>query len=160
MPNINQNNEIESINKEISLLQDRLKINEKSLNQFKNGLRRIGRLRLKQGQKTNLSKTKKMQEALKVIFKKKINLIKKKSDILKNALVNVQNRKRLFEKGLKKIAKMQNLLQNELNQISFMHGLSRDELEQFAKIRKIKNYEDMEKEDLIISLLKIKRKNS
>ena len=43
MPNINQNNEIESINKEISLLQDRLKINE-SLNQFKNGLRRIGRL--------------------------------------------------------------------------------------------------------------------
>ena len=38
MPNINQNNEIESINKEISLLQYRLKINEKSLNQFKNGL--------------------------------------------------------------------------------------------------------------------------
>ena len=34
MPNINQNNEIENINKEISLLQDRLKINEKSLNQF------------------------------------------------------------------------------------------------------------------------------
>ena len=44
MSNINQNNEIESINKEISLLQDRLKINEKSLNQFKNGLRRIERL--------------------------------------------------------------------------------------------------------------------
>ena len=30
MPNINQNNEIEHINKEISLLQDRLKTNEKS----------------------------------------------------------------------------------------------------------------------------------
>ena len=29
MPNISQNNEIEHINKEISLLQDRLKINEK-----------------------------------------------------------------------------------------------------------------------------------
>ena len=29
MPNINQNNEIEYISKEISLLQDRLKINEK-----------------------------------------------------------------------------------------------------------------------------------
>ena len=58
MSNINQNNEIESINKEISLSQDRLKINEKSLNQFKNGLSRIGRLRLKQGQITNLSKTK------------------------------------------------------------------------------------------------------
>ena len=36
--NISQNNEIEHINKEISLLQDRLKINEKSLNQFQNGL--------------------------------------------------------------------------------------------------------------------------
>ena len=77
MPNINQNNEIESINKEISLLQDRLKINEKSLNQFKNGLRRIGRLRLKQGQKTNLFKTKKMQEALKDILESKVKLIKK-----------------------------------------------------------------------------------
>ena len=44
MPNTNQNNEIESINKEISLLQDRLKVKEKSLNQFKNGLRQIGRL--------------------------------------------------------------------------------------------------------------------
>ena len=77
MPNINQNNEIENINKEVSLLQDRLKINEKSLSQFQNALTRIGRLQLKQGQKTNLSKTKKMQEALKVIFKKKINLFKK-----------------------------------------------------------------------------------
>ena len=71
MPNTSQNNGIENICKEISLLQDRLEINKKSLNQFKNGLRWIGRLRLKQGQKTNLSKTKKMQEALKVIFKKK-----------------------------------------------------------------------------------------
>ena len=58
MPNTRQNNGIENINKEISLLQDRLEINEKSLNQFKNGLRRIRRLRLKQGQKTNLSQTK------------------------------------------------------------------------------------------------------
>ena len=83
MPNINQDNETESINKEISLLQDRLNINEKSLNQFKNWLRWIGRLWLKQGKKTNLSKTKKMQEALKNIFKNKIKFIKKKSDILK-----------------------------------------------------------------------------
>ena len=78
MSNINQNNEVESINKEISLLQDRLKINLKSLNQFKNGLRRIGRLQLKQEQKTNLFKTKKMQEALKDIFKNKTNFIKKR----------------------------------------------------------------------------------
>ena len=40
MPNIQQNNlqtEIEQINKEIILLQDRLKKNEKSQNQFQNG---------------------------------------------------------------------------------------------------------------------------
>ena len=154
MPNINQNIETESINKEISLLQDRLDINQKSLNQFKNGLKQIGRLRLKQGQKTNLSKTKKMQKALKDVFENKINYIKKKSDLLKNALVNVQKRKKLFEKGLKKIAKMQNLSQNEFNQIKFVHGSSRDEPKQITKIRRIKNYEDMKKEDLIISLLK------
>ena len=44
MSNISQNNGIKSINKEVSLLQDRLKINEKSLNQFQNRLKRIGRL--------------------------------------------------------------------------------------------------------------------
>ena len=51
MPNTQQNNiqnEIEHINKEISLLQDRLKINEKSLNQFQNRLMQIGRIRVKQ----------------------------------------------------------------------------------------------------------------
>ena len=59
MPNTNQNNEIEYINKEISLLQDRLRINEKSKTQFQNGLMEIGIIRVKQGQKTNLSQTKK-----------------------------------------------------------------------------------------------------
>ena len=54
---------------------------------------------------------------------------------------------------------MQNLSQNEFNQIAKMHNLSRDELEQFSKIR-IKNYEDMKKEDLIISLLKSKERIS
>ena len=78
MPNINQHNEIENINKEISLLQDRLKINEKSLNQFQNGLMRIGRIRVKQGQRTNLSQTKKIQKILKDIFKNKIKYIKKR----------------------------------------------------------------------------------
>ena len=56
MSNISQNNGIEGINKEESLLQDRLKINEKSLNQFQNGLRQIARLRLKQGQKIKPTK--------------------------------------------------------------------------------------------------------
>ena len=56
MSNINQNNKIRGINKELSLLQDSLNINEKSLNQFKNGLKRIGRLRLKKGKKNKSSK--------------------------------------------------------------------------------------------------------
>ena len=46
MPNLQQNNiqnEIEQIKKEIDLLQDRLKKNEKSLNQFQNGLMHIRR---------------------------------------------------------------------------------------------------------------------
>ena len=37
-----------------------------------------------------------------------------------------------------------------------MRDLSQDELEQIEKIKKIKNYEYMKKEDLIISLLKSK----
>ena len=57
---------------------------------------------------------------------------------------------------MKKIAKMQNLLQNEFNQIAEMPGQSRDELERITKIRRIKNYEEMTKEELIISLLKSK----
>ena len=46
--------------------------------------------------------------------------------------------------------------QNELNQIAEMHNQSRDELDWFAKIRKIKSYEEMSKEELIISFLKSK----
>ena len=91
---------------------------------------------------------------MKDIFKNKIRHLKKKDDLLKNALVNTQKRKRLFKKGLTKIARMQNLSQNDFNQIAFMRDLSRDGLEQIEKIRKIKHYEDMNKEDLIISLLK------
>ena len=43
---------------------------------------------------------------------------------------------------------MQNLSQNEFNQIAEMRGLSWDELKQISKIRRIKNYDDMEKEDI------------
>ena len=43
---------------------------------------------------------------MKDIFKNKIKHTKNKSDLLKNALVNVKKRKRLSGKGLKKIAKI------------------------------------------------------
>ena len=79
MPNINQNNKIRTINKEKSIAQDSLKRNKKSLSQYKVGLRKIGRLRVKQGQKANLFKTKKVQEAFRDIFSTKIKTIKKKN---------------------------------------------------------------------------------
>ena len=59
-------------------MQDRLKINEKSKNQFQNVLMRIRRLRVKQGQKANISETKKLQNILKDVFKNKIKNIKKR----------------------------------------------------------------------------------
>ena len=49
---------------------------------------------------------------------------------------------------------MQNLSQNELMQITKMQNLSQNELEQIAKMRRIKNYKNMWKEELLISLLK------
>ena len=77
MPNKKQNNEIEHVNKEISWLQNRRKINEKSKNQFQNGLMEIGRIRVKQGQKTNLSQTKKTQNIVRNVFQNKVKYIEK-----------------------------------------------------------------------------------
>ena len=59
MPNKQQNNEIKHINKAINSLQDLLKENEKSQNQFQNGLMQIGRIQVKKGQRINVSQTKK-----------------------------------------------------------------------------------------------------
>ena len=157
MPNTQQNNKIEHINKEINLLQDRLEKNEKSWNQFQNGLMQIGRIRVKKEQRRNISQIKKIQNVVKNIFQNKIEQIKKNTNLPQNILAHVRKRRRLLEKGLKKIAKMQNLSQNELNQIAEMLNQSRDELERIAKIRKIKNYEEISKEELIISLLKSKQ---
>ena len=60
MPNTQQNNEIEHINKDINLLQDLLKKNEKNQNQFQNGLMQIERTRVTKWQGTNLFQTKKI----------------------------------------------------------------------------------------------------
>ena len=112
MPNPQQSNiqnEIEQIKKEINLLQDRLKKNKKSLNQFQNGLMYIRKIQVKKGRRTDLSQTKKIQNIVNQ------EQIKKNTNLLQNILAQVKKRKRLFEKGLKKIAKMQNLSQNELN---------------------------------------------
>ena len=91
------------------------------------------------------------------VFQNKIKQITKNKNLLQNILEKVKKRKRSFEKGLKKIAKMQNLSQNEQNLIAEMCSQSRHQLERIAKIRRIKNYEEMSKEELIISLLKLKQ---
>ena len=56
-----QQNEIDQIKKDIDLLQDRLKKNEKSQNQFQNGLLHIRRIRVKNGRRMDLSPVKKIQ---------------------------------------------------------------------------------------------------
>ena len=106
MQNLQQNSEIMYINNEINLLQDLLKKKEKIQNQFQNGLARIGKIRVKKGQRINFSQTEKMQNIARNIFQNKIKQIKKITSLLQNTLAHVKNRKRLFEKGLKKIAKM------------------------------------------------------
>ena len=61
MPKPQQNNiqnEVKQISKEIHLLQDGLKKNEKLKNQFQNELMHIGRIWVKKGQRTDLSQTK------------------------------------------------------------------------------------------------------
>ena len=68
MPNKQQNNEIEHINKEINLLQDLLKKNEKNQNQFQNGLMQIRRIRVKKGQDKSFSNQKNI---MKNIFQNK-----------------------------------------------------------------------------------------
>ena len=98
MPNKKQSNEIEHINKEINSLQDLIKKNEKSQNQFQNGLMQIGRIRVKKGQRTNLSQTKKIQTIVNNTFQNKIKQIEKNANILQNTLPHVKKRKRLFEK--------------------------------------------------------------
>ena len=92
-------------------------------------------------------------------FKKRQRLLeqsKREISILHDRIEQFKKRKRLLEKRLKKIAKMQNLSQNELNQVARIHYQSRGEPELIAKMRRIKNYKEMLKEELIISLLKSK----
>ena len=56
--------------------------------------------------------------------------------------------------GLNRIGKMQNVSQNKLKQITEMSDLSQNEQEQIAKMRRIKDYKNMSKEELLITLLK------
>ena len=93
-----QQNEIEQINKEINLLQDRLKKNEKSQNQFQNGLKQIGRIRVKKGQMTDLFQTKEIQNIVKDILQNKIKQIEKNTNLLQNILTQVKKERDYLKK--------------------------------------------------------------
>ena len=56
--------------------------------------------------------------------------------------------------NLKKITKKQNIWRNELRKAEKLQNKSRDELNEVAKFRRIKNYDNLRREDLIFSLLK------
>ena len=108
MSNTQQNNiqnEIEQIKKEIDLLQDILKKNEKGLNQFRNGLMHIRRIRVKKGQRTDLSQTKEIQDIVKDIFQSKIKQIEKNTNLLQNILTQVKKERYYLKKEWRKYQK-------------------------------------------------------
>ena len=92
MPNLQQNNEIEHINKEINLLQDLLKKKRKKSKSISKWVNENRRIQVKQGQMTNLSQTKKIQNVVKNIFQNKIKQIKKNTKLLQNILTQVKKR--------------------------------------------------------------------
>ena len=64
------------------------------------------------------------------------------------------NRRKLVKIKLEKIAKIQNISKNELNKAEKLQNKSIDELRGIARLRRIKNRNNLTREDLIISLLK------
>ena len=64
------------------------------------------------------------------------------------------NPRKLHKINLKKITKKQNIWRNELRKAEKLQNKSRDELNEVAKFRRIKNYDNLRREDLIFSLLK------
>ena len=90
MSNQQQNeirNEIEQIRREINLLQDRLKKNAKSKNQFQNGLKQVKKIRIRKRQsklRQSFSQTKKMQNVFHNILQNKIAQIKKEINLLQD----------------------------------------------------------------------------
>ena len=75
------------------------------------------------------------------------------------------NRRKTLKMGLEKTAKIQNISKNELSKAEKLQNKSLDELRGIARLRRIKNSDNLTKENLIISLLKsesnpVERNNS
>ena len=59
---------------------------------------RIGRIKVKQGQKINFPQTKKMQNIVKNIFQNKIKHIEQRANLLRNTLAHVKKEKDYLKK--------------------------------------------------------------
>ena len=105
------------------------------------------------------------------LTRKEYNIIAKNQGIIEpqkmstQELLNTLNRydskrivksncRKLLEIKLEKIAKIQNISKSELNKVKRLQKKSIDELRGIARLREIKNSDNLTKEDLIISLLK------
>ena len=87
--------------------------------------------------------------------------IKKLQNMSTKKLLNTLNRydskckgEKLSKIGLGKVAKILNISKNEINQAEKLQKKSIDELKEIARLRRIKNRDELTKEGLIISLLK------
>ena len=64
------------------------------------------------------------------------------------------NRTKMLKIKLDKVTKIQNISKNNLSKDEKLQNKSIDELKGIARLRRIKNYDNLTKEDLIVSLLK------
>ena len=62
------------------------------------------------------------------------------------------NRRKLLKMKLEKIAKIQNISKNDLSRAEKLQNKSIDELRGIARLGRLKNYDNLTKEDLIFSL--------
>ena len=105
------------------------------------------------------------------LTRKELNLIAKKRGIQKHQNMSTEellntlsrydsrcevksNRRKLLKMKLEKIAKIQNISKNDLSRAEKLQNKSIHKLRGVASLRRIKNYDNLTKEDLIISLLK------
>ena len=65
-------------------------------------------------------------------------------------------RRRFNRLGLKNIGKRKNITKNDLNKAVLLHNKSLSDLRKLAKLRRIKNIDNLSKEDLIYTLLRTK----
>ena len=119
-------NEIEQFNKDINLLQcklKKLKDERKQATKTKDRQKRIAKMNKIDNRKKQIKREINLLQGRFEQFKKKQIIVLEQSKIVMSILhdrIEQFKKKRLFEKGLKRIAKMQNLSQNELNQIAEM----------------------------------------